>query len=269
MKFTIYYYSATGNSLHVAKSIAGKLQECELLSIPSLRKAEEVIVETEGVGFVFPTHYFGLPPLVIEFIKKLKMEKVQYSFAAVTCGSSYISSTLHQLDKLMLPKGKNLNAGFHVDMISNYIPLSNIPPLAKVEKKLRIADEKIEKIARLVLQQQNKLDPEYLWLPSRAINTYWREKLLSQSYQNFSVSSSCIACGCCEKVCPVDNIRMREGKPQWSQDCQECLACLHVCPTGSIEFGTRTVGRNRYHHPKITSMEIIQSKKQWGKNRVE
>ena len=260
MKFTIYYYSATGNSLYVAKTMAAKLKDCKLLSIPSLRADKDVIADTEGVGFIFATHYFGLPPLVIQFIEKLKMEKVQYSFAAVTCGS-FISSTLHQVDKILLQKNKKLNAGFHVGMISSYIPLSDIPPKEKLQKKLAAADQKIEKMAEVVLGQQNQRESEYLWLPSRAINAYWREKRLSQSYRKFSASSSCISCGCCEKICPVDNIKMKQGKPEWSENCQECLACLHFCPTGSIEFGTSTAGRKRYHHPKITSTEIIQSKK--------
>lgn len=261
MKFTIYYYSATGNSLHVAKSIAGTLQECETISIPSLRNVKEIVVDTEGVGFVFPTHYFGLPPLVISFIEKLRMEKVQYSFAAVTCGSRYINSALHQLDKLLMQNTKRLNAGFHIEMISSYIPLSDIPPTAKLEKRLMDADQKIQKIAEDIKNKQNKIDPEYLWLPSRAMNAYWREKRIIQAHQKFSVSSSCISCGCCEKICPVDNINLVHGKPKWQRNCQECLACLHFCPKGSIEFGNRTADRKRYHHPKISNMEIIQSKR--------
>ncbi len=260
MKFTIYYYSATGNSLHVAKSIAGTLQVCETVSIPRLRNRKEIVVDTEGVGFVFPTHYFGLPPLVISFIEKLKMEKVQYSFAAVTCGSRYMNSALHQLDTLLMQNTKGLNAGFHIEMISTYIPLSDIPPIQKLEKRLMNADQKIQKIAEFIKNKQNKMDTEYLWLPSRAINTHWRENRLSQAYQKFSTSSSCISCGCCEKTCPVDNINLVNGKPRWKGDCQECLACLHFCPMGSIEFGNRTAGRKRYHHPKISNMEIIQSK---------
>lgn len=260
MKFTIYYYSATGNSLYAAKVIAGKLQDCELLSMASFHTDKEVRADAQGIGFIFPTHYFGLPPLVVQFIKKLKLENVQYSFAAVTCGS-FISSALHQLDQLLMQKSKKLNAGFHIEMISSYIPLSDIPPKEKLRKKLLLADQKIEQIAEVVLKQQNKFDPEYLWLPSRAINNYWRENLLSKAYQKFSVSSFCVSCGCCEKICPVDNITMNQGKPKWSKDCQECLACLHFCPMGSIEFGSRTAGRKRYHHPKIASMEIMQSKK--------
>lgn len=110
MNYTIYYYSATGNSLHAAKSLGRQLHNCRLLSMPSFRGAEEVKIDTDGVGFVFPTHYFGLPPLVIEFIKKLNLDKMKYSFAAATCGSRYITSVLHQLDLLLRQKNKGLDA---------------------------------------------------------------------------------------------------------------------------------------------------------------
>lgn len=192
MNFTIYYYSATGNSLHVAKSLAGSLQECNLLSMPSFRNVEELVVETEGVGFIFPTHYFGLPPLVIQFIKKLNMDKVQYSFAVATCGSRYISSALHQLDNLLVQRSNHLDAGFHVEMISSYIPLSDIPPAEKCKKRLVEADHKIQSIIEFIKNKQQNRDSEYLWLPSQAINTHWREKRLSQAPQKFSVGASCI-----------------------------------------------------------------------------
>ncbi len=260
MNFTIYYYSATGNSLHTAKSLGGQLENCRLSSMISLRGADEVVIDTDGVGFVFPTHYFGLPPLVIKFIKKLNLEKIKYSFAAATCGSRYINSALHQLDALLRQKNKSLDAGFHVEMISSYIPLSAIPPAEKVTKRLEKADLKIQRIAEVIKKQQIGRDSEYLWLPSRAINKYWREKRLSQAPENFSVSDSCISCGCCEKICPVDNIQLEHKKPQWRSHCLECLACLHFCPTQSIEFGRRTAGRKRYHHPRVVSSEIIQSK---------
>lgn len=261
MKTTIFYFSATGNSLHVAKTIAGKLDECTVVSIPSLRSNIKVIADTEVVGLVFPTHYFGLPPIVSEFIGKLNMEGVKYSFAAVTSGSSrYLSSSLHQVDMLLLRKGKKLDAGFHVEMISSYIPLSNIPPSEKVNQRLTEADLKVQQIISAVLARKTVREAERLWAPFSAINKYWKNHQLSQAHSKFTCTASCTSCGNCEKICPVDNIRLQNGRPQWSSNCQECLACLHLCPAESIEFGSRTAGKKRYHHLQVSASDIANSK---------
>lgn len=261
MKTTLFYFSATGNSLHVAKSIAGKLNECTLVSIPSMRHNEIQMTDAEGVGFVFPTHYFGLPPIVAEFIEKIVMDNVRYSFAIVTSGSSrHLNSALHQVDVLLAKKGRKLDAGFHVEMISSYIPLSDLPPTIKMNRKLAEADLKIQSMASVIQTRKSVRELERLWVPLQAINTYWKNHQLSQVDRKFSCAASCISCGNCEKVCPVNNIQLQNGKPQWLGNCQECLSCLHFCPVKSIEFGRRTAGRKRYHHPNISAADIIHSK---------
>lgn len=145
MKTTIFYFSATGNSLHTAAAIAEKLDDCTLVSIPGLRHKETIAAADERIGFVFPTHYFGLPPIVSEFIAKLKLDKVKYTFAVTTSGSNrHFSSALHQLEVLLANKRSKLDAGFHIDMISSYTPLSDLPPVDKMNTKLEQAELAIE-----------------------------------------------------------------------------------------------------------------------------
>ncbi len=260
MNATIFYFSATGNSLHIAKSIAARLEGSTLVPMIRSLPDERVAAGTACIGFVFPTHYFGVPPLVTQFIKKLDMNLVQYSFAVTTCGSRIINSGLRQVGNLLRQKGKHLDAGFHIEMVSSYIPLSNLPPLTKQQQRLAAADRKIQNIVDLILAKASVHEPEYLWLPSVAINNYWQQKLLVQADRKFSCSSACNSCGVCAKVCPADNIRLVNGKPEWQHRCQECLACLHFCPTHSIDFGSRTAGRRRYHHPAVQVSEIINAK---------
>jgi len=258
MKTTIFYFSATGNSLHAATSIAEKLDDCTLVSIPSLRQNETIVAAAERIGFAFPTHYFGLPPIVSEFIGKLKMDKVKYTFAVVTSGSNrHFSSALHQVEVLLAKKRSKLDAGFHIDMISSYIPLSDIPPIEKVNSKLAQADRTIERAASAISALSGNHEAEHFWAPFQAINKYWKNNQLSQVHRKFSCTDACISCGSCEKICPVNNIRLQDGKPQWLDNCQECLACLHFCPVKSIEFGRRTAGRKRYHHPKVSAADMI------------
>lgn len=262
MKTTIYYFSATGNSLHVAREIAAKLEDCTLVSMPELRESETITTDAERVGFAFPTHYFGLPPLVSSFITKLETDKDSYIFAVTTSGSNrHFSSALQQVAMLLTEKGRKLSAGFHIDMISSYTPLSDLPPLEKTNKKLDQAELAIEKAANAISAVRSNHEAEHFWLPFHAINKYWRRNLLPHAYRKFSCTDACTSCGNCERVCPVNNISLHAGKPQWRERCQECLACLHFCPVKSIEFGSRTAGRKRYHHPKITFTDLINPKK--------
>ena len=260
MKSTIYYFSATGNSLYVAKSI-GEKNGASLVAMPVAVHEKIVVDESESVGFVFPLHYFGLPPMVSEFINKLDIKSSQYTYAVVTCGFEYISSALYQLRKLLHQKGVELNAGFHLQMISSYIPLSDIPKEEKQQQIFCKADKKMEKVIECIVAKKHKIEAEYCWLPSLLTNNYWRKKLLPNSNRKFYLSSTCISCGICEKVCPVGNVCLVDDKPKWNNNCQECLACLHFCPKQCIEYGNKTDGRKRYHHPKITTQAIILGKK--------
>lgn len=48
---------------------------------------------------------------------------------------------------------------------------------------------------------------------------------------------SCVACGCCVKVCPVGAIEIRKGiAAQVNQDtCVGCGKCARECPASVIE----------------------------------
>jgi flavodoxin len=50
MKTTIYWFSGTGNSLKIAKDLAEKLEDTELIPMAKAWKEECIAVETERVG---------------------------------------------------------------------------------------------------------------------------------------------------------------------------------------------------------------------------
>ena len=85
---------------------------------------------------------------------------------------------------------------------------------------------------------------------------YSRIKILDKS---FITDEKCNGCSICQKVCPVNNITMKDNKPVWNNQCQQCYACLNWCPEESIQAGSKTVGIERYHNPNITVKDIISS----------
>ena len=73
------------------------------------------------------------------------------------------------------------------------------------------------------------------------------------------MTDECISCGLCERQCPLNAIRMENGKPVWVKDkCTLCLGCLHRCPKAAIHYGTneKTVLHGRYLNPN-TKPDIL------------
>ena len=80
MDTTIFYYTGTGNSLWVARELAGRLGETELVAIANHRDGLEA-VDSKIIGVVFPVHMWGVPAPIIRFVRTLNRLQPDYVFA--------------------------------------------------------------------------------------------------------------------------------------------------------------------------------------------
>ncbi len=83
MKTTIYYFSATGNTLSVAKKLQGMMEDVELVSIADAL-ANVKVIEAQKIGFLFPIYAWGMPRIVSEFIDQLRFGHIHYCFSIST-----------------------------------------------------------------------------------------------------------------------------------------------------------------------------------------
>jgi ferredoxin len=82
-----------------------------------------------------------------------------------------------------------------------------------------------------------------LWaLLYETIGDYARSKL--------RVDEGCQACGLCARICPVENVELRQGSPHFAGHCALCMRCIHACPQEAIQIGQATVGKFRWRGPK-------------------
>ena len=258
MSTILYYFSATGNSLVVARDIAAELKDAQLIPITkAFRNSSEE--EADAIGFVFPVYMFGLPLIVVDFLKKLKVKSGTYIFSVATLGG--LPGRAHYLARQILKaRGLELAVEFSVVMPGNYTPLYGA--FSDEQQKEMFGEEKIKikQIAQSVRERQHGIFKEKHFLINFLLYIIlYREgtKKIPTAAKGFWITDACTKCGRCAKVCPVANIELRDGKPVWLDHCQHCMACLQWCPVEAIQYKKSTQGKKRYHHPDVSSDDII------------
>lgn len=261
MSAAIFYFSATGNSLAVAKDLALGLGGAKLIPITkALKNNHEQPFDV--IGIVYPVYMFGLPLIVADFIKQIKLKTNTYIFSVATLGG--LPGRAHTLiRKILKNRGHQLAAGFSVRMPGNYTPLYAAIPKEKQDKMFNAEKERVKFILESVLVKKHAIIEQRPFLPNFLLyNLLYKSGILQVplSGKNFWLTAACTQCGLCAKICPVENIELIESKPKWLKHCQHCMACLQWCPVEAIQYNKSTVGRKRYHHPEITAEEIIQQR---------
>ncbi|MCX5716586.1 MAG: EFR1 family ferrodoxin [Candidatus Omnitrophica bacterium] len=258
MNTGIYYFSATGNSLKVARDLAKELGGADVIPITkTLKNTAELPYDV--VGIVFPVYMFGLPLIVADFLKVVRPKKDAYIFCVATYGG-LMGRALNLAKQMLSKRGIAFDSGFAVRMPGNYTPLYEAIP---EEKQNHIFDKekiRIKEITDAVRQKKTGILEEGALLPSLLIYLLAYRLGASQvrkGARGFWVNEKCTSCGLCEKVCPVANIEMKNKKPHWFDHCEQCLACLQWCPVAAIEYKKSTAGKKRYRHPAIKAEDIM------------
>lgn len=258
MNTKIYYFSGTGNSLYVAKNLRERIENSELVSIPTVMDQTDDI-RGETIGIVCPIYMYNMPYIVSDFIKKIK--SAEYIFM-VYSGAGELGSGLKETLRLFASRQLKLSALFNVSMPSNYTPFG-APPVEKQKLLLADFENRVADIVEIIQARESHMPGSN----TSFFKTYIHPGILyrlgysriNELDKSFSVDDNCNGCAICQKVCPVFNITMQDDIPVWNNQCQQCYACLQWCPTEAIQAGKKTVGVNRYHNPNIKVKEIINS----------
>lgn len=268
----IYYFSGTGNSLHVAKELKKRIPETKLISIVSLLNKEVIEITGEIVGFVFPIHLSMAPAPVMEFLKKLNLKSVEYIFAVATRAGSQHRAFI-DLEKILKKEGKSLDSYFTLNMASNDPKFegwhqATTEEVAKLESEVQNNLDFIQKIV-LNRGESREKDMDFtLPMPAFSLLSPLLPTLNKFYNIEFYSDSKCSSCGTCEKVCLSRKIKIIDGKPVWQDDaqCYFCNACLNYCPEQAVQIKSArflrsyTKENGRYHHPEATADDIAGQK---------
>ena len=249
MKTTIYVFSATGNSLTTASILAEKIG-ASLIPVASLKNSAAINDDSDMVGFVFPVYYGNMPYPVRELITRMRFRSDAYIFTVATY-RGHAGDVAKRMDLLLKTRGQKLSLSLGLPMPGN--SFINKPEVD--ESYLNAQRENIEKLVPLLLaKEENDYSSDGI-IKETPIDT-------ANNFRGILAEDTCVGCGRCVRVCPMDNIVLENGKALIGNHCATCLACFHWCPVEAIYMSKQEniSRRSKYHHPGVTFEDIVKLK---------
>ena len=260
-KRLVFYFTATGNSLFVAKQLSDNP-----LSIPQELKKKDLSYKADEIGFVFPDYAASAPLIVREFVKKAKFE-APYIFSVISFGNACVN-VAEWWNKFAGENGVKNNYVNTILMVDNYLPVFDMNQQMTIDKHV---DENLAKILEdLGSHKQFILPSDMGWFNEEGL------KRLQDAHFNMTADKllqlkddRCIECLTCANVCPHKNFSLTDRGLKIGGMCEYCLACVHNCPQKALTLRSAREGRPgernpeaRYRNPNISLNEIIRSNRQ-------
>jgi ferredoxin len=276
----LYWFSGTGNTLHVARGLQERLPGSTLVPIVGQLRFETVRAGSDAVGFVFPLHGMTLPVPVRMFLERLDPGPGRYLFAVATRGGT-ICRAFEKADRILARKGRQLDARFLITMPSNDPKLAvyeqpSPESLAGLDAAL---PGRLDRIAAAIRQNVpvDEEDREGVSFGLSPLADRLMERLVLFAMalvgrigvnNYFYSDQKCNGCGTCRTVCLSGKVSLVGRRPTWQRrvTCYLCYSCLNYCPQEAVQIKSKwymksfTTSRGRYPHPYATASEIAQQK---------
>lgn len=247
----ILYFSGTGNSEYTAAKIGEQIQDETVNLFKKIREHDYTDMYSERPWVICaPTYAWRMPRILQKWLTNTELKGSKDIYFILTCGGN-IGNAGKYAHKLSISKGMNYLGCIPVLMPENYIALFNAPANEKAQEIIRQADYKIAEAAELIKNKETYPQPQLTIvdkLSSGIVNDIFYPLFVRA--KKFYATDSCISCGKCVKVCPLENICLEKGRPVWGNNCTHCMSCICRCPAEAIEYGQHSKGQVRYTCPK-------------------
>lgn len=259
----VFYFTATGNSLYVAKQL-----DSEYISIPQAIHGK-LVFKAERIGIVCPVYGHEMPMMVKEFIRKSTFE-TDYLYLVQTYGHRHGGAN-ELAEEIFKQSGKHIDYATTISLVDNFLPGFDMNEEREFDKQRDIEKHIAEikkdidakkKWHQAVTDEDRAIHQGYLERMKNVPNHYWA--------QLYTITDECIGCGICTRVCPVGCIELKnqhaiqhlmteEGKIL----CNTCMACIHHCPKNAIRLNMPEKNPNaRYLNEHIRLKEIVEANNQ-------
>ena len=247
----VIFFTGTGNSKYVAERIA-EMTGAGITDAGRKIKADEtIVVKDEDVVICTPVYAWRTPRILEEWLRRSDFNAAKRIWYVMTCGDQ-----IGGADKFNAQLSRDLGCQHmgtgEIIMPENYIALFNAPFPEEARQIIADAEGPITACGQLIADgipippAPQKIVYK---MSSSAVNSIFSKIFIKD--KAFRAEDNCISCGQCVDLCPLNNITIVSGRPQWGGNCTHCMACICYCPKEAIEYGRGSRGRFRYNFERL------------------
>ena len=246
----ILYFTATGNTRFVAEALSARLGDEALNLLDRIRRGDHSPIRSDRPFVICaPVYVCEMPRFLAEYLRRTPLNGNRNVYFAFTSGGySGVSGVLAR--GIVNRKGMRYMGCADFTMPRNYIASNAYSALEvpEIERRIRDSAARIAPVADAI-RRGDKLRSRHVWLFELLItlpfNPVWVR--VKQGVADFRATDSCVGCGKCARLCPLNMIHMEGSRPVWrGRTCAHCMSCIQNCPAEAIEYGQITPVKARY-----------------------
>ena len=239
-KALIIYFTGTYNTRFLVQEFAKRLEKNEYnVNFTEVKEGTEVVQlnDYDLITISYPIYAFNIPSFFMKYLKKIKYLNNKKYLILKQSGEPL---------PLNNASSRKLIRIFRKNKITNYSEYHFLLPYNihfrfedEFSRELLYSNEKLFDIVLEELKQgQNTQIKSNIFYNLNA----WMLSIQGiggkiNSFLYKVDENKCIKCNKCVKICPVNNIYIKDGKIKFHHKCLMCMRCSMFCPKDAFSIG--------------------------------
>ncbi len=239
------YFSGTGNSRYALEVFLKEYDNSSLLFSIEDKNLIEHINNHDEIVFSYPVQYSAVPKYLTDFIhNNSEMWKGKKVFVIATM-ALFSGDGAGVLGRLLKQYGVQIIGGLHLQMPDSIADEKVLK--RSLEKNTQLVEKANQKVVKAVANmKKGKYPREGLGTLSCLAGFLSQRLWFGYRTRKYSDklkvdAGKCIGCSKCVKICPTENIMMKDNKAMGRDKCTVCYRCVNACPKQAITLLGKSV----------------------------
>ena len=232
------YFSGTGNTKHCVTEFVRCYDENSISVSIESAGVNDMIAEHDFIVFGYPIYFSNAPKIVRDFIKSNKNSFCNKKIFIVCTMGLFSGDGAGCTARIFKRYKAKVIGGLHLKMPDCIGDVKLLKKSLEENKRLiEQANEKIKHSAqRLKDGKPTKEGLNFFYHMAGLFGQrlWFYKKTTSYKKKPIINIEKCVGCGQCAKICPLNNLEIKNGKATSKGKCTLCYRCFSSCPAKAL-----------------------------------